>query len=143
MLSSFSCRVVSIVVTLGVFLSLAAFASAGQANAVDFMCSSSPPQVCLFPNDNLTGNYPVGGPVRIGPQGWTQWTAFSVVGATNPNPGSANNNTGSCMWVDDAAGHVVEQVKPHSTADLLHQFGFFIVQFGVDPCPAHAPAGAP
>jgi len=135
----------------GILLALAAFSSLGvftttttttaQA-ATEFTCPAK--TVCLFPNDNLTGNYPAfGGPAELATNGNNgAWTSFASDGIS-PNPGSMHVNANSCVWVFDKQLDLFGEAEPNSTDALDGTFGFFFIQLGVDPCPSSPPPGAP
>jgi hypothetical protein len=55
--------------------------------------------VCLFPNNDFTGNYPGwGGPAELATDVWNgQWYSFAQADASNPDPGSLNDNSNSVM----------------------------------------------
>ncbi len=143
MVRRFPSRLAGVLVTIGILLSLGTFATTMQANAVDFNCGSG--TVCVFPNRDLTGNYPLwDGPAQLLTDAFNgSWMSFSSVDVT-PNPGSARNgSTGSCFWVFDKQDSRTLPVPPGAAIDLAHSFGYFFIQFGVNPCPASPPPGRP
>jgi hypothetical protein len=136
-------RVAGILVTLGIFLSVGVFTTTAQANAIDFMCPGR--TVCVFPNNDRTGNYgdPWDGPAELATDKYNgQWRSFASVHVT-PNPGSVNNNSGSCLWVRDMQNNLTAPIEPGGGGILDHFYGYFFIQFGVHPCPATPPPGAP
>jgi hypothetical protein len=96
--------------------------------------------MCLFPNDDYTGNY-AAGPVLIDPSSpfisSGTWYDFEDFGASDPNPGSVNNNSGSCLWVFDAQKPVESgnpfPVLPGRVA-LDHSFGHFEIFYADSGC---------
>jgi hypothetical protein len=109
------------------------------AAAPDFTCPSR--SVCLFPNDDWAGNYPGGAPVVLPTDVYNgAWLTFASVGASNPNPGSLNDNSNSVMWIHAADAGTYKCLTP-SKWILFHSWGWFFIQFGVTSCPAHHPAG--
>jgi hypothetical protein len=114
----------------------------------DFNCPGD--TVCVFPNDNYSGNYgaPWYGPAKLGIDAYTNyWFSFASANIT-PNPGSLNNNySRDCTWVyDKAAGPGSENpypVEPDTKYDLADSYGYIYIQSGQNECPANAPAPLP
>src|SRR5262249_55831223 len=111
---------------------------AGTAQAVspDFTCPSR--TICLFPNDDYTGNYG-SSPVILVPAGTTSgvWCSFNTIGADSPHPGSMNNNSGSSIWVYDhqagpSAGNPVCLSKGRHVLD--HSYGYFELFYSDSDC---------
>jgi hypothetical protein len=104
----------------------------------DFTCPSA--TVCLFPNNDFTGSYPDwGGPAELATDVWNgEWYSFAQAGASDPNPGSLNDNSNSVMWVyakDINAGICLTPGR----YILEHTYGYFFIEFGVTTCPANPP----
>jgi hypothetical protein len=108
-----------------------------------FTCPSA--TVCVFPNNDLTGNYgsPWNGPAELTTVLYSgQWDSFSSISIT-PNPGSLNDNSGSCVWVLDKEAGVKSYVEPGDTGVLAHSYGYIFIQYGVNPCnPNDPPSGS-
>ena len=100
----------------------------------DFTCAS--PTVCLFPNNDFTGNYPAwGGPAELAADVWNgQWYSFSQANASNPNPGSLNDDSNSVMWVYAKDSGARWCLTPGKYV-LAHTYGYFFIEFGVTSCP--------
>jgi hypothetical protein len=111
--------------------------------AIDFMCPDR--TVCLFPNDNYTGNYPAwGGPAELATDVWNgSWYSFSDADASNPNPGSLNDNSGSIIWIYAADSGNPPVCLPPGKYVLDHAFGYFYIEYGVGSCPSSAPGPLP
>ena len=110
--------------------------TAEQTVSPDFTCPDR--TVCLFPNDDYTGNY--GNlPATFQPADFTSgmWFTWSDVGAGDPNPGSLNNNSGSSIWVYD---HQIPVSQTNPTClkpgqHVLYQvFGHFEEFYGDSTC---------
>jgi len=108
----------------------------------DFTCPR--PSVCLFPHNDFTGKYPAwGGPAVLATDVWNgQWYSFSQAGASNPNPGSLNDNSNSVMWVYAKNINVGICLTP-GRYTLEHTYGYFYIEFGVTACPASPPKPFP
>lgn len=107
----------------------------------NFTCSS--PTVCLYPNDNYTGNYPNwGGPATLATDKWNGvWYTFNDASASNPNPGSLNDDSNSVMWVySQQLGNIYACLTPGKW-QLNNEWGYFYIMYGVTSCPAYHPAG--
>ena len=65
------------------------------------------------------------------------WYDFEDFLASDPNPGSVNNNAGSCLWVYDHQ-EPVESGNPfpvlHGKVVLDHKFGHFEIFYGDSGC---------
>lgn len=109
---------------------------------LDFTCPSR--TVCLFPNDNYTGNYPGwGGPAELATDVWNgQWYSFAQADASNPNPGSLNDNSNSVIWVYAKDLNLALCLTP-GRYSLDHTYGYFFIQFGVTSCNANPPMPLP
>lgn len=108
----------------------------------DFTCPGK--TVCLFPNDDYTGNYPAwGGPATLATDVWNgRWYHFSDAGASNPNPGSLHDNSGSIIWIYAKDLNRPVCLTP-GKYDLNHVYGYFFIRFGVQFCTVKAPTPLP
>lgn len=108
----------------------------------DFTCPGR--TVCLFPNNDFTGNYPGwGGPAELATDVWNgQWYSFSQASASNPNPGSLNDNSNSVMWIYAKDLNQAVCLTPGRYV-LQHTYGYFFIQFGVTTCAANPPGPLP
>jgi hypothetical protein len=99
----------------------------------DFTCPDR--TVCLFPNNDFTGNYPGwGGPAQLPTDVDNgQWYSFNQVAASNPNPGSLNDNSGSIVWVYAKDANAPACLNPGRWV-LSHSFGYFFIRFGIHSC---------
>ncbi len=115
-------------------------ATASPAEA-DFTCPSS--TVCLFPNDNYTGNYVTwGSPAELATDGWNgAWWPFSDDYASNPDPGSLNDNSNSIIWVY-AKDTNTSRCLTSGRSVLDNLYGYFYIEYGVTSCGAE-PGGRP
>jgi hypothetical protein len=102
----------------------------------DFTCPR--PSVCLFPNNDFTGNYPAwDGPAVLATDVWNgQWYSFAQADASNPNPGSLNDNSNSVMWVYAKNINVGFCLTP-GRYTLQHTYGYFFIEFGITTCPSN------
>lgn len=99
-----------------------------------FTCPSR--RICLFPNNDFTGNYPGGQPAELDPAGTTSgaWINFAL----SPNPGSVNNNSGSSIWVYDRQKAVSPGSNPWCLSPgkyvLDHSYGYFELFYSDSTC---------
>jgi hypothetical protein len=109
-------------------------AAAARSADAGFSCPSA--TVCLFPNDDYTGNYAGGSPVELPTDVYNgSWYSFSQVGASDPNPGSINDNSNSVMWLYvKSAG--IEVCLPPGKSIETNSFGYIYIQYGVTSCGA-------
>lgn len=118
------------------------FVPVNSSPNVDFTCTAA--TVCLFPNDDYTGNYPAwSGPAELDTRAWSgKWYSFAHVNASNPNPGSLNDNSNSVMWVyaksQGLAICLVQGKHP-----LYNGYGYFFIQYGVTNCGINPPTPLP
>lgn len=129
-------RLCVVIAFIAAVLSLGTSAASAQTATVhpDFTCPSR--TVCLFPNDNLTGNYPAwGGPATLATDAFNgSWMTFGSVGADDPNPGSLNDNSNSAIWVFSHAMGNRKWCIITGTANLTNSYGWFMIQFGATTC---------
>jgi hypothetical protein len=114
-------------------VAVAQSATAPSSPDVDFTCPSA--TVCLFPNDNYTGNYPGwGGPAELATDVWNgEWYSFADAAASDPNPGSLNDNSNSVMWIYAKDAGVLVCLTPGKYVPD-HAYGYFYIQYGVTSC---------
>lgn len=129
---------------VGIILSTGIVATTiSQANAVDFTCPAR--TVCVFPNDDYTGNYAAwhNMPAQLATDLYNGiWTRFSDVDI-KPNPGSLHDNSNSCVWVLDEQENDAQPIEPNTEFVADHNFGWFFIQFGVSTCGSVAPPNPP
>lgn len=110
------------------------------AHAVSPLFTCPDRSICIYPNDDFTGNYPGGQPVILDPAGTTSgvWFSLDSIGASSPHPGSVNNNSGSSIWVYDHQAPVVPGSNPWCLSPgkyvLDHAYGHFELFYSDSTC---------
>jgi hypothetical protein len=113
--------------------------SATAARTVSPLFTCSDHTICLFPNDDFTGNYGCCDPAVLVPADIPNltWFSFFAWAALSPNPGSMNNDSGSCIWLYDRQAGISSSNPKHFAPgryDLKNMYGYFEVSFEDPTC---------